>query len=160
LVIRLSCQIESAIGRHELGDYVRELVIGVLGANEEGTQDILVAKLAMSQVLWVDAQLDGQSLLDACDADSQGLYEMFEVLTDGNEEGLSTRILPETPTLERSEFTEEVCLSIGREPPSRRSSCVVWRSTSPPWLAHPSCPPVVLVRQPPGFSPSPALGLV
>jgi hypothetical protein len=86
-VIRLSCHLESAIGRHELGDYVRELVIDVLGANDEGIQEILVGRLAISQILWADAQMEGQSLLDVCDADSQGLYEMFEMLTDGNEEG-------------------------------------------------------------------------
>ena len=41
----------------------------------------------MSQVLWTDAELDGHSLLDVCDADSQGLYAMFEVLTEGDEKG-------------------------------------------------------------------------
>jgi hypothetical protein len=86
-VIRLFCQFDSAIGRHNLEDYVRELNIDIFAATEELTQELLVGRLALSQILWADAELDGSSLLDVCDNDSQGLCEVFEVLTEGNEAG-------------------------------------------------------------------------
>jgi hypothetical protein len=83
-MIHLSCTFESSIGRHQLEDYVRELEITVLSFDELG-QNVMVGKIAATQVLWADAELDGESLFDICDCDSQGLFEVYRTLT--NKEG-------------------------------------------------------------------------
>jgi hypothetical protein len=80
-MIRLSCSFAASIGRHQLEDYVRELEVGVFGFDESG-HEVLVGRIAATQVLWADAESDGESLFDICDSDSQGLYEVYRTLTD------------------------------------------------------------------------------
>lgn len=80
-MIRLSCFFGSSIGRHQLEDYVRELEITVLSVDELG-QEVTVGKIAATQVLWANAENDGESLLHICDADSQGLCEVYRTLTN------------------------------------------------------------------------------
>jgi hypothetical protein len=45
----------------------------------------VVGKLAMDQILWMDALVDGVSLFEICDNDSQGLHEAHVILTNGND---------------------------------------------------------------------------
>jgi hypothetical protein len=83
-MILLSCSFDSSIGRFQLEDYVRELDVTVLSFDELG-QKVMVGKIAATQVLWADAELDNESLFDICDCDSQGLFEVYRTLT--NKEG-------------------------------------------------------------------------
>ena len=80
-MIRLACSFVASIGRHQLEDYVRELEVDVLAFDESG-QEVLVGRIAATQVLWADAENDRESLFDICDSDSQGLYEVYRTLTD------------------------------------------------------------------------------
>ena len=50
----------AALGRAELEDYVRHLEISVTCPYEDGLDEYLVGRLAMDQILWVDAQAGGQ----------------------------------------------------------------------------------------------------
>ena len=80
-MIRLACSFVASIGRHQLEDYVRELEVDVLAFDKSG-QEVLVGRIAATQVLWADAENDRESLFDICDSDSQGLYEVYRILTD------------------------------------------------------------------------------
>ncbi len=80
-MIRLSCSFDSSIGRFQLEDYVRELDVTVF-AFDDGGQRVLVGRMAATQVRWADAEIDGESLFDICDSDSQGLYEVYRTLTN------------------------------------------------------------------------------
>ena len=80
-MIRLACCFVASIGRHQLEDYVRELEVDVLSFDESG-QEVLVGRIAATQVLWAAAENDRESLFDICDSDSQGLYEVYRTLTD------------------------------------------------------------------------------
>jgi hypothetical protein len=80
-MIRLSCSFDSSIGRFQLEDYVRELEVAVFSFDELG-QEVTVGKIAARQVLWADAEIDGESLLHICDSDSQGLCEVYRTLTN------------------------------------------------------------------------------
>jgi hypothetical protein len=41
-----------------------------------------LGRVAATQVLWAAAELDGESLFDVCDSNSQGLFEVFRALTN------------------------------------------------------------------------------
>ena len=51
-------------------------------AFDDGGQQVLVGRIAATQVHWADAEIDGESLFDICDSDSQGLYEVYRTLTN------------------------------------------------------------------------------
>ena len=87
-MIRVSCSFDSSIGRFQLEDYVRELDVAVFAFDDVG-QRVLVGRIAATQVRWADAEIDGESLFDICDSDSQGLYEVYRTLTNksGNDSG-------------------------------------------------------------------------
>ena len=80
-MIRLSCSFDSGIGRHQPEDYVRELEIAVFSYDQSGHK-VILGRIAATQVLWIAAEIDGQSLFDICDNDSQGLYEVYRTLTN------------------------------------------------------------------------------
>jgi len=80
-MIQLSCSFVSSIGRQQLEDYVRELEIVVFSFDEAG-HEVILGRLAATQVLWADAEIDGESLCDICDNNSQGLYEVYRTLTN------------------------------------------------------------------------------
>ena len=80
-MIHLSCSFVSSIGRQQLEDYVRELEVAVFSFDESG-HEVIVGRIAATQVLWADAEIDGESLFDICDNDSQGLYEVYRTLTN------------------------------------------------------------------------------
>ena len=80
-MIRLSCSFVSSIGRQQLEDYLRELEVAVFSFDESG-QEVILGRIAATQVLWADAEIDGESLFDICDNDSQGLYEVYRTLTN------------------------------------------------------------------------------
>jgi len=46
----------------------------------------VVGKLAVDQILWTNALVDGVSLFEICDSDSQGLHEVHTILTNGKQE--------------------------------------------------------------------------
>lgn len=83
--MRLRCEFSTPVARSEEDDYVRHLVISVEGYDEECADSYLVGKLAMDQILWDDALIDGVSLFDICDNDSQGLHEAHAILTNGHD---------------------------------------------------------------------------
>ena len=80
-MIHLSCSFVSSIGRQQLEDYVRELEVAVFSFDEAG-QEVILGRIPATQFLWADAELDGESLFDICDNDSQGLYEVYRTLTN------------------------------------------------------------------------------
>ena len=80
-MICLSCSFVSSIGRHQLEDYVRELEVAVFSFDASG-HEVILGRIAATQVLWIAAEIVGQSLFDICDNDSQGLYEVYRTLTN------------------------------------------------------------------------------
>ena len=80
-MICLSCSFVSSIGRHQLEDYVRELEVAVFSYDESG-HEVILGRIAATQILWANAEIDGESLFDICDNDSQGLYEVYRTLTN------------------------------------------------------------------------------
>lgn len=84
-MIYVSCQFETPIGRSDYSDYVRALRLDISGCDANGDR-ILLGKLAADQVLIGDAQVDGMSLFDVCDEDSQGLHDAYVALFDDHAE--------------------------------------------------------------------------
>lgn len=84
--MRLHCEFSIPVARTDLDDYVRHLEIRVGCYDEEGVKEYIVGKLAMDQILWADAIVDGESLFEICDNDSQGLHEVHTILTKGKQE--------------------------------------------------------------------------
>ena len=80
-MIYVSCQFETPIGRSDYSDYVRALQLDISGCDLNGDR-VLLGKIAADQVLISDAQVDGMSLFDVCDEDSQGLHEAYVALFD------------------------------------------------------------------------------
>ena len=80
-MIYVSCQFETPIGRSDYSDYVRALQLDISGCDANGDR-ILLGKMAADQVLIGDAQVDGMSLFDVCDEDSQGLHDAYVALFD------------------------------------------------------------------------------
>ena len=80
-MIYVSCQFETPISRSDYSDYVRALQLDISGCDLNGDR-VLLGKLAADQVLISDAQVDGMSLFDVCDEDSQGLHEAYVALFD------------------------------------------------------------------------------
>ena len=80
-MIHLACSFVASIRREQLEDYVRELEVAVFSFDESG-QEVILGKIAATQVLWADAEIDGESLFDICDNDSQGLYDVYRTLTN------------------------------------------------------------------------------
>src|SRR5262249_7383200 len=81
------------------------LEITVTCPDEDGLNEYVVAKLAIDQILWADAQTDGVSLFEVCDADSQGMHELHAILTKGEQEF--------RPDLRISEVTSHVLFLYG-----------------------------------------------
>ena len=79
---RLECHFSAPLARTQLEDYVREVRIDVLELSDDLLEEHLIGRIALNQILWSTAELDGESLFDACDSDSQGLYEVYRILTD------------------------------------------------------------------------------
>jgi hypothetical protein len=86
--MRLHCQFTAPVARSELDDYVRPLDIGVLCYDADMLNEYVVGRLAIDHILWAQAQVDGVSLFDVCDNDSQGLHEVHAILTGGKEDFL------------------------------------------------------------------------
>ena len=74
-----SCGLSTSLGRYEPDDYIRALDLSVYSYDERGHQ-IVLGKFEADQLLLLDAQVDSENLLDICDQDSQGLYEVHEAL--------------------------------------------------------------------------------
>jgi hypothetical protein len=83
--MRLRCEFLTPVARSETDDYVRHLVISIECFDKECAEEYVVGKLAMDQILWMDALVDGVSLFEICDNDSQGLHEAHVILTNGND---------------------------------------------------------------------------
>lgn len=112
--MRLHCEFSTPIARTDLDDYLRHLVISVECFDKDINKTYVVGKLAMDQILWVDALTDGVPLFDICDNDSQGLHEAHGILTNGHD---SFR-----PDLEIEEATSHVMFLYGAVPCSIRRS--------------------------------------
>jgi hypothetical protein len=84
--MRLHCAFSTPVARMDLDDYIRHLEIGVVCFGEDGLNQYTVGKLAMDQILWADAVVEGVSLFEVCDDDSQGLHEVHSILTKGGHE--------------------------------------------------------------------------
>lgn len=83
--MRLQCKFSTQVGRSGIEDYIRHLVISVFEFDKELLDEYLVGKLAMDQILWSDALTDGESLVEICDSDSQGMHEAHTILTNGHD---------------------------------------------------------------------------
>lgn len=84
--MRLHCEFCTPVARTDLDDYVRHLEIRVGSYDEDGLSEYTVGRLAMDQILWTDALVDGVSLFEVCDNDSQGLHEVHTILTRGKQD--------------------------------------------------------------------------
>ncbi len=84
--MRLLWEFYTPVARTDLDDYVRELEILVGCHDADGLNEYIVGRLAMDQILWADALVDGVSLFEICDNDSQGLHEMHTILTKGKQD--------------------------------------------------------------------------
>lgn len=84
--MRLQCRFTAPILRDDLGDYVREIEIDVLSYDEEISDTYIVGKITLNQILWSQATVDGESLFEVCDNDSQGLHDIYMILTKGKSE--------------------------------------------------------------------------
>jgi hypothetical protein len=84
--MRLHCEFTTPVARTDLDDYIRHLEISVGCYDEDCLNEYIVGKLAMDQILWADAIVDGISLFEICDNDSQGLHEVHNILTKGKQE--------------------------------------------------------------------------
>ena len=88
--MQLHCKFAAAVTRTDLDDYVRHLEISIGCYDEDCLNEYIVGKLAMDQILWADALVDGESLFDICDNDSQGLHEVHSILTKGKQDFSAT----------------------------------------------------------------------
>jgi hypothetical protein len=84
--MRLLWEFDTPVARTNLDDYVRELEILVGCYDADGLNEYIVGRLAMDQILWADALVDGVSLFEICDNDSQGLHEVHTILTKRKQE--------------------------------------------------------------------------
>jgi hypothetical protein len=55
--------------------------VAVFSFDESG-HEVILGRIAATQVLWADAEIDGKSLFDICDNGSQGMYEVYRTLTN------------------------------------------------------------------------------
>ena len=79
----LQCRFTAAVCRQDHADYVREIEIDVLSYDEDVEDTYIVGKITLNQILWLQAIVDGESLFEVCDADSQALLDIFTILTKG-----------------------------------------------------------------------------
>ena len=84
--MRLHCEFSTPVARTDLDDYIRHVEISVGCYDEDCSNEYTVGKLAMDQILWADALVDGVSLFEICDNDSQGLHEVHTILTKGKQD--------------------------------------------------------------------------
>jgi len=89
---------DSPMVRDEEHGFIRHYDVDVFGFGEDGEH--LIGKVAFDVFLWGDAEAVGASLLDICDADSQGWYDVFCALSGREAFGGGGRdeILPELGT--------------------------------------------------------------
>ena len=62
----LECNFTAPIARTMPDDYVREITIDIRCFTEDGAENYLDGRIAVSQVLWNDALADGESLFEIC----------------------------------------------------------------------------------------------
>jgi len=103
--MRLHCEFSTQVARTDLDDYIRHLEISIGSYDEDALNEYIVGKLAVDQIMWADAIVDGVSLFDICDSDSQGLHEVHTILTKGKQEF--------RPDLKIKEFTNHVMFVYG-----------------------------------------------
>ena len=103
--MQLHCEFSIPVARTDLDDYVRHLRISIGCYDEECRDEHIVGRLAMDQILWADACVDGVSLFEICDNDSQGLHEVHTILTKGDQEF--------RPDLKINEVTDHVMFLYG-----------------------------------------------
>lgn len=84
-MIYVFCRFETPTGRSDYSDYVRALQLDISGCDANGNR-VLLGKMAADHVLIGDAQVDGLSLFDVCDEDSQGLHDAYVALFDDHGE--------------------------------------------------------------------------
>jgi hypothetical protein len=95
----LHCEFDAAVERSEADDYVRHLVMSAKCYDADIAAEYTVGKLAMDQILWLDAITDGMSLYEICDNASQDLHDAYALLTGGGGEFRLDLALDELPTL-------------------------------------------------------------
>lgn len=82
--MRLRCDFSTPVARTDMNDYVRHLVITIENFGKD-YELYVVGKLAMDQILWNDALVDGVPLFEICDSDSQAMHEAHVILTNGHD---------------------------------------------------------------------------
>ena len=60
--MRLHCEFSTPVARTDLDDYIRHLEIGVGCYDEDALNEYVVGKLAVDQIMWMNALVDGVSL--------------------------------------------------------------------------------------------------
>jgi hypothetical protein len=103
--MRLHCEFSTQVARTDVEDYVRHLEVTVGCYDEDGLAEYTVGRLALDQILWATALVDGVSLFEVCDNDSQGMHEVHTILTRGKQEF--------RPDLQIKEVTDHVLFLYG-----------------------------------------------
>jgi len=98
-MLNVSCQFSVPLGRFLDDDYIRNLNLSVVSWDEQG-KEIVLGKISGDLLLLGDIENDGADLFEVCDADSQGMYDLYEALFS---EGSQFR-----PDLDLSEPTENI----------------------------------------------------
>ncbi len=84
--MHLHFEFETSTTRDTPEDYVRYQLINAKCYDADFAEAYMLARLATTQVLWADALTDGVSLYEVCDGDSQELYDVYEILTLGEDD--------------------------------------------------------------------------
>jgi hypothetical protein len=60
--MRLHCEFSTSVARTDLDDYIRHLEINIGCCDEHGLHEYVVGKLAVDQIMWMNAIVDSVSL--------------------------------------------------------------------------------------------------
>jgi len=86
ILVRISCTFATPMALMDDEDYLRPLDITIMGWDSKKELWRNVGKVFADLVLWSQAELDGVSLFDVCDGDSQGWYEVHQILTEDRDD--------------------------------------------------------------------------
>src|SRR5260370_6851892 len=84
--MRLHCEFSTPVARTDLDDYIRHLEISVGCYDEDALHEYVVGKLAVDQIMWMNALVDGVSLFAIFASDSQGFHELHTTLAKGKQQ--------------------------------------------------------------------------
>ena len=85
--MELRVRYEWPLHRADCSDYLSSLTVDVVAEDGISSNPYIVGKIEIDKVHWSDAQYNGRSILEVCDADSAGWLEVYEILTESGKDG-------------------------------------------------------------------------